>query len=392
MSIKIYEWISGEILESTEEWADIPDAIADVVIPMLAVALTITIMWQGYSIMRGAGGQDHLLDVFFNSTRVFFVVSLALAGGMYSGNVVVLLQELREWLTGLFTDTTNSYASLDSTVSTALENYKKIEDHAFENIEISVMGTSNFQGLITLFLGLIITGIIILYSIVSAINLIMIDVSLALVIAIGPLFVATLAFNATSTFFNSWLSTVLKYIMTAILIAAVIGFANSLVEGFANALAVDPATLDLVSVTTTTVIGGAILIFLAGKTAVIGGEVIGSIGMQIASLARAVRAVANPVGKAASATISGAGKAAGYAGGKAAGYLGAKAANSRLGQAVGGSRAMQMAMKPVNMASSAMSGAGRAMNQRSVMSAMRAGAQSGNASARNAGIGDISKG
>lgn len=391
MSIKIYEWISGEILESTEEWADIPDAIADVVIPMLAVALTITIMWQGYSIMRGAGGQDHLLDVFFNSTRVFFVVSLALAGGMYSGNVVVLLQELREWLTGLFTDTTNSYASLDSTVSTALENYKKIEDHAFENIEISVMGTSNFQGLITLFLGLIITGIIILYSIVSAINLIMIDVSLALVIAIGPLFVAALAFNATSTFFNSWLSTVLKYIMTAILIAAVIGFANSLVEGFANALAVDPATLDLVSVTTTTVIGGAILIFLAGKTAVIGGEVIGSIGMQIASLARAVRAVANPVGKAASATISGAGKAAGYAGGKAAGYLGAKAANSRLGQAVGGSRAMQMAMKPVNMAGSAMSGAGRAMNQRSVMSATRAGAQSGNASARNAGIGDISK-
>ena len=392
MSFNIFESLSGKIQQSTEAWSNIPDAIAGVVIPMLAIALTITIMWQGYSIMRGAGGQDHLLDVFFNSTRVFFVVSLALAGGMYGGNVVALLQELREWLTGLFTGTTNSYAALDSTVTTALANFDKIADYSFENIEISVMGTSNFEGLLTLLLGALITVVIFIYCLVSAVNLIMIDVSLALVIAIGPLFVAALAFNATSTFFNSWLSTILKYIMTAILIAAVIGFANAIVDIFATALSQDPAGMDFITEAASTTAGGAILIFLAGKTAVIGGEVIGSIGMQIASLARAVRAVANPVGKAASATMSGAGKAAGYAGGKAAGYLGAKAADSRLGQAVGGSRAMQMAMKPVNMAGSAMSGASRAMNQRSVMSATRAGAQSGNSSARNAGIGDISKG
>lgn len=392
MSIRIYEWISSEILQSTEAWADIPEAIAGVVIPMLAIALTITIMWQGYSIMRGAGGQDHLLDVFFNSMRVFLLVSLALTGGMYGGNVVALLHELREWLTGLFTGTTNSYAALDSTVSTALENYKKIEDYAFENIEISVMGTSNFQGFVTLFLGLLITGIIIIYSLVAAVNLIIIDVSLALVIAVGPLFVAALAFNSTSTFFNSWLSTVLKYIMTAILIAAVIGFANSLVDGFANALAVDPATLDLVSVTATTTIGGAILIFLASKTAVIGGEIIGSVGMQIASLARAVRAVANPAVSAGGAAMSGAGKVAGYAGGKAAGYLGAKAADSRFGQTVGSNRAMQRAMAPVSATGRSLSGAGRAMSQRSIMEATRAGVQSGSSSARNAGLGGLSKG
>lgn len=392
MSFNIYESLSGKILQSTEAWADIPDAIAGVVIPMLAIALTITIMWQGYSIMRGAGGQDHLLDVFFNSMRVFLVVAGALTGGMYSGNVVALFHEMREWLTGLFTGTTNSYAALDSTVTTALANFDKIADYSFENIEISVMGTSNFEGLLTLFLGALITVVIFLYCLVAAINLIIIDVSLALVIAIGPLFVAALAFNATSTFFNSWLSTVLKYIMTAVLIAAVIGFANAIVDIFATALSQDPAGMDFITEAASTSAGGAILIFLAGKTAVMGGEVIGSVGMQIASLARAVRAVANPVGKAASATMSGAGKAAGYAGGKAAGYLGAKAADSRLGQAVGGNRAMQMAMKPVNMAGSALSGAGRAMSQRSVMSATRAGAQSGNASARNAGIGDISKG
>ncbi|WP_397474210.1 type IV secretion system protein [Pusillimonas sp.] len=392
MDFNVFQFLSGKILQSTEAWADVPDAIAGVLIPMLAIALTITIMWQGYSIMRGAGGQDHLLDVFFNSMRVFLVVSLALTGGMYGGNVVALFHELREWLTGLFAGTTNSYAALDSTIATALENYKKIQEYSLQNIQIKMVGESNFTGVVTLMMGIAITGIIMIYCGVAAINLIIIDVSLALVIAIGPLFVAALAFNATSTFFNSWLSTVLKYIMTAILIAAVIGFANGLVNGFANVLTVDPATLDLVGVTAATTLGGGVLIFLASKTAVIGGEVIGSAGMQIASLARAVRAVANPAGAAAGAVMSGAGKVAGYAGGKAAGYLGAKAADSRLGQAVGSNRAMQRAMAPISAASHGLSGAGRAMSQRSIMEATRAGAQSGSSSARNAGLGGLSKG
>ena len=54
MSFNIFESLSGKIQQSTEAWSNIPDAIAGVVIPMLAIALTITIMWQGYSIMRGS--------------------------------------------------------------------------------------------------------------------------------------------------------------------------------------------------------------------------------------------------------------------------------------------------------------------------------------------------
>lgn len=387
MSFNIYESLSGIILKSTEAWADIPDAIAGVVIPMLAIALTITIMWQGYGIMRGAGGQDHLLDVFFNSSRVFFVVSLALASGMYGGNVVALLHELREWLTGLFTGTTNSYAALDATIITTLENFEKIVDYSFENIEISVMGTNNFEGVLTLVLGALITAVIFLYCLVAAVNLIIIDVSLALIIAIGPLFVAALAFNATSAFFNSWLSTILKYIMTAILIAAVIGFANGLIDMFATALSQDPAGMDLITEAASTVAGGAILIFLASKTAVMGGEVIGSAGIQIASLARAVKTAVNPAG-----AMTEAAKIASYGGAKAGSHLGAKVANSRLGQSVGSNRAMQMAMRPVNMAGRSIAGASRAMSQRSIMEATRRGAQSGAESGRNAGVGNLSKG
>lgn len=387
MSFNIYESLSGIILQSTEAWADIPDAIAGVVVPMLAIALTITIMWQGYGIMRGAGGQDHLLDVFFNSSRVFFVVSLALASGMYGGNVVALLYELREWLTGLFTGTTNSYAALDTTIITTLENFEKIADYSFENIEISVMGTNNFEGVLTLVLGALITAVIFLYCLVAAVNLIIIDVSLALIIAIGPLFVAALAFNATSAFFNSWLSTILKYIMTAILIAAVIGFANGLIDMFATALSQDPAGMDLITEAASTVAGGAILIFLASKTAVMGGEVIGSAGIQIASLARAVKTAVNPAG-----SMTEAAKIASYGGAKAGSHLGVKVANSRLGQSVGSNRAMQMAMRPVNMAGRGIAGASRAMSQRSIMEATRSGAQSGAESGRNAGVGNLSKG
>lgn len=90
------------VLGMVASWSSIPNTLITWVTPVLLLGLTILIMWHGYKVIRGAGGQDHLLDVFFNSIRVFLVFSLCLVGGVYASNVVIIVQELREGLTGLF--------------------------------------------------------------------------------------------------------------------------------------------------------------------------------------------------------------------------------------------------------------------------------------------------
>src|SRR5699024_1706982 len=165
-------------------------------------------------------------------------------------------------------------------------------------------------------------------------------------------FIACLALTATSSVLNAWLSAVMKYLFTAIIIAAVVGLGAEIITDFANKLSVaNPELLDYVSMTFTALASTGILVVLTTKAGAIGAELGGGMALQMASIARAVKAAMNPVGAAASAAT----KMVGYGGGKAAGFLGSKAANSKLGQSIGTSRAMQMAMKPMNMANSAMS-------------------------------------
>lgn len=388
----LFEGMSSSLLDYVHGWADVSSAIITAVLPLITIGLTITIMWQGYGIVRGAGGRDHLLDVVFSSLRAFFVVALALSAGAYASNIITLFTELREWLTGLFTGKDNSYAALDATISATLDSYKKIQDYSLQNISVSVMGPSDFSGLLILFEGLVILAVVLIYCVVAAINLVVIDVALALTLAVGPLFVACLAFNATSSFFNNWLSTALKYVMTAVFIAAVIGFANAIVARFSQALDGDPATMDLIAAAASALGGGVMLIILAGKAAALGSEMVGSVAMQITSLAKGMHQAASgakTVGTAGLNATQGAGKVIGYGAGQLAGRAGAHIGQSGFAQS---SKAMKYSMAGIDMASRVTSSTGRAMSQRSVASALHMGAQRGGASVRNAGIGEVSRG
>lgn len=378
----IFETMSGKILDTTEDWADIPAEIISWVMPMILVGLTIAIMWHGYKIVRGAGGQDHLLDVFFNSTRTFLVVALCLTGGMYSTTVVSLLQELRNELTSLFSGgATNSYATLDVAASQVIDAYKRILEWGVDHTSFGITST-DLSGLIAIFGGGIMTLFVILYCITAAVSFLMIDVSLLVLFAIGPLFVACLAFQSTSSYFNTWFAAVLKYVMTAAVIAAVVGMGTSLVSGFAEAVStLNPESTDYVTMTFSSLAGGVILIVLTSKAASIGAEIAGGASLQILSLAQAARWSINPAG----AALSAAGKVSAAGAGNLAGRTGAAAARTGVGQVMGSSQAMKYAMAGVNAMAQIGGGARAAMSHRSAMSAANAGFQSGRSLSRGQG-------
>lgn len=363
----MFEDIANKILSAVDTWATIPSQIIQAITPLIILGLTIAIMWQGFNVIRGAGGQDHLLDVFFKSMRTFLVFSLCLAGSYYVSNVVELIEEARDWLTSLFNNSgsaTTIYAQLDEVIDKTIEAFKRIYDYGNDNISIGL--SSDFSGLVPIVGGWLMVLTIVLYCLVAALNLLIIEFSLGVILALGPLFVAALAFSATSSFFNTWLSVVLKYVLTAVIISAIIGLGTGIMLGFASNLeSTNPETTDFIELSTIAVGSIIMLVVMTFKAASIGAELSAGAALQLASLARAAKMVASPT-TAAAQTV---GKVGGYAAGNAAGRV----ASSGAGQAVGNNRAMQAAMKGANVARSGAQGASNAMQQPSVMSATRSG-------------------
>jgi len=216
--------------------------------------------------------------------------------------------------------------------------------------------------------------------------MIIIDFSLAIMFALGPLFIACLSFQGTAQFFNTWLSSILKYIFTAVVITAIVGLGMQVVSNYADALLTTPAeTIDYIGTTFAAVVSSMILIILTMKGAAIGADLSGGMALQIASLAQAARWSINPAG----AALSAAGKVAGAGAGNLAGRAGAAAAQTGVGQAMGSSQAMRYAMAGINTMSQIGGGARTAMSHRSALSAARAGFQSGSSVGR--GTGSITK-
>ncbi len=60
----IFASIAERMLEQTTEWGSVASTLVTWVAPVILLGLTISIIWQGMNVMRGAGGNLHLVDVF----------------------------------------------------------------------------------------------------------------------------------------------------------------------------------------------------------------------------------------------------------------------------------------------------------------------------------------
>lgn len=383
--------LADKILAFTDSWSGIPNELIGWVVPLILAGLTIAIMWHGYKIVRGAGGQDHLLDVFFMSMRAFLVFALCLAAGSYAANVVGIATDLRESLSTLFTGTSGSiYGQLDHIVDGTTDAYHKMYLWGIDHIDVGIT-SSDMSGLAPIIGGGIMTLFVVFFAFVAAVNMLIIDMSLAIVFALGPLFVACLAFQVTASFFNTWVAAVLKYVFTAVVVSAMVSLGMNIVSDYADKFAgIDPsatgaAAPDYIGIAAAAAVALLILIMLTFKAAQIAADMAGGVALQIASLAQAARWTVNPAG----AALSAASKVAGAGAGNLAGRAGAAAAKTGVGRAVGSSRAMQYAMSGINTMSSIGGGARAAMGQKSVSGAIRSGYRAGSSASR--GTGTITK-
>jgi type IV secretion system protein VirB6 len=316
--------LASKILEATNAWSGIAGQLASLVMAPIITAVTILIMWHGFNIVRGAGGSNHLLDVFAKFLRAFLVVGLAISGGAYAATIVAFFQDLRNGLTTMFVaGSATSYDALDNAVRMALSTWDPTWAWSSEHINLWSGDTS---GLVAVACWFFMAGAMLILAVICAINLIVIDFALALIFALGPIFVACFAFQSTARFTDAWLGGVLKYTFTAVVVAAVVGIATSILQTYATAIAASQGALDFVTAAFGAVGAAFILVVLTGRIPQIAGDIVGGIGISAVGPAMA----ASPLAAMASAARSGV-----NGGANAAAYGTGRVAQSSVGQAIG---------------------------------------------------------
>ncbi len=245
MAYTLFTNLAAPILEYSRGFTDLSNNLIKLVTPVVLAGFTIVIAWQGFNIIRGAGGQNHFLDLFAKSVRTFLVLSLCLTSATYSTYVVDTVKELRrEVINSLPTsakiidgDGAGEYKRIDKTMDSVTKAFDIIIDWSKDQIDLNPFWGFDLSGIVGFIAAAVIYLMMLIFCATAMVNLLVIDFSLNIVYGLGPLFVACLAFESTQRYFDTWLGAVLKYMFTVIVIFCVLAMSVGIIEGFSIKLA-----------------------------------------------------------------------------------------------------------------------------------------------------------
>ncbi len=339
MAFEVFKPIAEVILDKLTSWAGVADAIVGgwLYQPMLA-ALTVMLTWRGLNAIRGAGSSMVLVDALLASLRVTLVWWVALTGGSYTASVIGTVRALREDFTGLFIPgASDAYSALDLMMNKGVETMKIILAASFENISIV---PTDLTGVVSLGAGIVMLVCMAIFGAVSAVNLLFVDLALAFLTAIGPVFVAAFAFHSTARFFDAWLGSALKYVFTSVLVTAVTSMAIGIMTRYGDRLAATVETVDYLVLSFGSLGAAGVLIVFAARAPHLAADITGGIAVNALSL----RSATGPLGAAAALAGRGARGAAAAAGNLAA-YSAGAATASPAGQAIATSAPAQAVLQ-----------------------------------------------
>jgi len=276
----------------------LPKLLADGVIPLIAAGVSLQVAFHGFSVIRGGGGSNHFLDVFAKAMRAFLVFALCLTGSAYITNIRPIFQELQASLTSYVGGGSgNIYTELDTVMQSAVTTFEAVHKLLYEREHLSAevgVGTKgiHLDGVPAIILQAIVSFVILAFGIFAFIDIQVISQSIVIVLAFGPLFLAGFAFEATAKWAEGWLTSVVKYVMTAIVLLVVVIAAKLQAEKFVALLATGVNSVVLIPLKWGDPVGAPlyleqgklaaimiVLVALLTKASSIAGDMVGSLGV-----------------------------------------------------------------------------------------------------------------
>lgn len=221
---------------------NLPGQLASGVIPLIAAGVSLQVAFHGFAVIRGTGGSNHFLDVFAKSMRAFLVFALCLTGSAYVNDIRPIIEDLQKSLvTYVSGGSGDIYKELDSVMQSGIQTFETVHSRLYEREHLSVeigIGTKgiHLDGVPAIILQAIVSFFILAFGIFAFIDVQVISQSIVIVLAFGPLFLAGFAFEATSKWAEGWLTSAVKYVMTAVVLLVVVVAAKDQATHFVNVL------------------------------------------------------------------------------------------------------------------------------------------------------------
>ena len=184
--------------------------VINFITPIFNNLLIIYIALWGIAHIRGTI-QEPLKDGFGRIIKIVFIIALALNVGLYCGRIANFLYGAPDQISGVITGVSPTTAMLDELISKGFD-----------------LGWTAWEkgGLLSNF-GLLIIAIIIWAASIVVVGyagflLIFSKIAIVILLAIGPIFIIMILFQATQRFFEMWLGQVVNYAILVVLAVALI--------------------------------------------------------------------------------------------------------------------------------------------------------------------------
>lgn len=212
---------------------DVGSRSVEMITPIVSSGLTLSFIIYGWLIMKGAVEMP-IIDFFSKSVRIVIITSIALTSGLYQTQIASAVRqtpdELINTLVHSSAKTSSAAAAIDQAAKTGFHLAGEAFDHAGFFVDHGF--TYAFFGAVIFFT----TGF---FVAMGGTSLLMAKLMLALLVSLGPLFIAALLWQTTARFFDLWMAQIVNYILLAVLTTILFGLMLSIYSDYLSQIAFD---------------------------------------------------------------------------------------------------------------------------------------------------------
>lgn len=234
-STNLFQAIFAKVDSALDSY--IVNTAGDIITFIAPIFTSMMIIWiaiWGYMLMFGKASEP-LQDGVFRILRIGFIITLGLTVANYTGLVVDMLAKGPETIASVITGTPTgtSAATLDNLFSKVFEVSEAAWDKG------GIMNGNFGMYLIAIIVLVVGAGL----ALVVAFLILLSKIMTTILLAIGPLFIIMLLFNATQRFFESWLGMVMNFGFILVLAAAIGQLMTSLAASYINSMGANTSAL-----------------------------------------------------------------------------------------------------------------------------------------------------
>jgi len=249
---RLFTPLFTEIDKVTRTFAgDVSSRVIAAITPVVAAGLTLWFIVWGMLVIRGAV-QQPVMEFLGKVIRTAIIVSIALGAGLYQDRVADLVRTVPDDLAGVVMSGGNRpfmYGLNNSPVVIGPQGSESGQGSLLDRVAGGGLAKAqdafakgsifSEQGMAFYIFALLLLLATVFMVAVGGAMILTAKVMLALLAALGPLFIAGLLFDATKRFFERWVSMVATYGLVVVLVACVFTFMLAIFDNYMKGVALD---------------------------------------------------------------------------------------------------------------------------------------------------------